>query len=101
MLFTIDNIEFNINERNITKEEALYFYNNRVKPSNKIAKVPIIEIVIDERDFIEIYIATKDEIFLHPNTNKFCKKLEEFGLETSISDEDYGCFDVVNVYNTY
>lgn len=98
MLFIVDNIEFNINERNVTKDEALYFYNNRVKP---IANLPISEIVIDERDFIEIFIPTKDEIFLHPNTHKFCEKLEEFGLETSISDEDYGCFDVVNVYNTY
>ena len=100
-LFILDNIEFNINEKNINKEDVLYFYNNRIKPSNKTNKVPITEIVIDEKDFIEIYIETKDDVFLHPNTKKFCNKLEEFGLKTSISDEDFGCFDVINVYNTY
>lgn len=99
MLFNFDGIEFNINERNVSKNEALYFYNNRVK-ATKI-NLPITEIVIDERDFIEIFIETKDEVFLHPNTKRFCEKLEDFGLKTSISDEDYGCFDIINVYNTY
>lgn len=98
MLFKYNEIDFNIDERNVSKEKSIEL----VGKVTECKYLDIFEIVVDSDHneiFAEIYIPTEDEIFRHPLLDKFLKEyVEELDYDSYYeSDEDLGCLDCVIV----
>ena len=96
MIAKIKDIEINFDD-SIPMDEVM----NLIKIIPMVDEIPITEIDLESDGAdrtMYIFIETDDEIHLHPLTEKFCESIRNLGFDVSISDEDYGCFDVVIVY---
>ena len=98
MLFKYNEVDFNIDERNVSKEKAIELVGN----ITKCEYLYIDEIVVDSDHgniFVEIFIPTKDEIYRHPSLDRFEKEyIEKLKYDSYYeSDEDYGCMDCIIV----
>lgn len=98
MLFKYKDIDFNIDERYITKENVKSFF-SKIIPLTK--EISIFEIVVPESDFSEIFINKKgvpdawDE-----ETINFVNSLQNNGYDVLYADEDYGeGLDVILLYD--
>lgn len=94
MLFIHKNIEFDIDERNITKEEVIEMFDIILA----IIDVPVVEIVVESEEYASILLECDYE-----KSIKIANLItEKTGVETSDSDEDYGELEMINLYlDTY
>lgn len=94
MLFTYKNVEFDIDERNITKEEVIEMFDIILKFVN----VPVVEIVVESEEYASILL----ECDYEKSIEIAALITEKTGVETSDSDEDYGELEMINLYlDTY
>lgn len=96
MLFNYKNIDFDIDEREISKDECIKLFT----PIIDIAKdlVNIVEINVEDSEYAVILIEGGDENNYAEGTFDFVQELKAYNIDTSSSDEDYGELDAVNIY---
>lgn len=94
MLFNHKNIEFDIDEKNITKEEVIDMFDIILE----IVDVPVVEIVVESEEYASILL----DCDYNTAINVAALITEKTGVETSESDEDYGELEMINLYlDTY
>lgn len=89
MLFNYKNIDFDIDEREISKEECIKLFTPIIDIAKKF--VNIVEIDVEDSEYAVILIEGGDEI-------KFVEELRAYNIDTSTSDEDYGELEAINIY---
>lgn len=89
MLFNYKNIDFDIDEREISKEECIKLFTPIIDIAKKF--VNIVEIDVEDSEYAVILIEGGDEI-------KFIEELRAYNIDTSTSDEDYGELEAINIY---
>ena len=101
MLFEYLNLIFDIDERNISQEEAEK-RGNKIAIAAKRSKAEVTEINIEDKTFSMVYIEKKGEPDAwDEETISFVRILEEISNFTVMyADEDYGeNLDVILIYN--
>ena len=96
MLFNYKEIDFDINEREISKDECIKLFTPVIDIAKKF--VEIAEISVEDSEYAVILIEGGDENNYAEGTLDFVQELEAYNIDTSLSDEDYGELDAINIY---
>lgn len=96
MLFTHNNIDFDIDEREISKDECIKLFTPIIDIAKKF--VTISEIVVESNDYATIFVEGDSEGEYAYNTIKYVDELSAYNIDLSLSDEDYGELDAINIY---
>ena len=96
MLFNYKEIDFDINEREISKDECIKLFTPVIDIAKKF--VEIAEISVEDSEYAVILIEGGDENNYAEGTLDFVQELEAYNIDTSLSDEDYGTLDAINIY---
>lgn len=97
MLFTYKDIDFDIDERNISKEECIKLFTPIIDIANKF-NTKIVEINVEDDEYVMILIEGGDENNYSKNTMEYVEELRKYNIDTATSDEDYGELDAINIY---
>ena len=96
MLFNYKNIDFDIDEREISKEECIKLFTPIIDIAKKFVK--IVEINVESSEYAVILIEGGSQHEYAPGTMQFVDELRAYNISTSLSDEDYGELNAINVY---
>lgn len=96
MLFDYKETCFDINEREISKNECIKLFTPIIDIAEKFVKIA--EINVEDSEYAVILIEGGDENNYAEGTLDFVQELEAYNIDTSLSDEDYGELDAVNIY---
>ena len=96
MLFNYKNIDFDIDEREISKEECIKLFTPVLDIAKKFVKV--IEIDVESSEYAVILVEGGSQHEYASSTMQFVQELSAYNISTSLSDEDYGELDAINVY---
>ena len=94
MIFAHRGISINVDERNVSKEQVIKMLNPILDLATDVV---IDEIIIEDAEYGQIMIKGDSSQEYAPNTLEFYEKLEDI-VDISLSDEDYGELDVINIY---
>lgn len=94
MLFTYKNVEFDVDERNITDNEVKEMFEIILE----IVDVPVVEVAVESEEYASMLLECDYEKAIEVAA----LITEKTGVETSGSDEDYGELEMINLYlDTY
>lgn len=96
MLFQYKNVDFNINEKEISKEECIKLFTPVLDIAKKFVK--IVEIDVESSEYAVILIEGGSQHEYAPGTTQFVQELSAYNISTATSDEDYGELDAINIY---
>lgn len=96
MLFQHKNVDFDINEKEISKEECIKLFTPVLDIAKKFVKV--VEINIESSEYAVILVEGGSQHEYAPGTMPFVQELSAYNISTSLSDEDYGELDAINIY---
>ena len=96
MLFQHKNIDFDIDEREISKEECIRLFTPVLDIAKKFVKV--VEIDVESSEYAVILIEGGSQHEYAPSTMQFVDELRAYNISTATSDEDYGELDAINIY---
>lgn len=101
MLFNYKNVDFDIDENQISEERAKEIGNLIIDSANS-SNAEIYEINIEDETFFCVYLEKKgNKNEWDKETNDFVENLQnKTDFSVMYADEDYGdCFDVIVIHN--
>lgn len=96
MLFQHKNIDFDIDESEISKEECIKLFTPVLDIAKKFVKV--VEVNVESSEYAVILIEGGSQHEYAPGTMQFVDELRAYNISTTTSDEDYGELDAINIY---
>lgn len=96
MLFQHKNVDFDVDESEISKEECIRLFTPVLDIAKKFVKV--VEIDVESSEYAVILVEGGSQHEYASGTMQFVQELNAYNISTSLSDEDYGEFDAINVY---